>query len=57
MSVATRLLVVEDDAELRGVLVRGLDEEGFSTRAVGTGRDLLESMERDVPDLRIDAIG
>jgi two-component system OmpR family response regulator len=57
MSVATRLLVVEDDAELRGVLVRGLDEEGFSTRAVGTGRDLLESMERDVPDLLIVDIG
>jgi two-component system response regulator MprA len=57
VEVATRLLVVEDDAELRGVLVRGLDEEGFSTRAVGTGRDLLESMERDVPDLLIVDIG
>jgi two-component system response regulator MprA len=57
VSVATRLLVVEDDAELRGVLVRGLDEEGFATRAVATGRDLLESMERDGPDLLIVDIG
>ena len=57
METTLRLLVVEDDAELRGVLVRSLDEEGFSTRSVGTGRDLLESMERDLPDLLIVDIG
>jgi two-component system response regulator MprA len=57
MKTAVRLLVVEDDPELRGVLVRSLDEEGFSTRSVGTGRDLLESMERDLPDLLIVDIG
>jgi two-component system response regulator MprA len=57
METTPRLLVVEDDAELRGVLVRSLDEEGFSTRSVGTGRDLLESMERDLPDLLVVDIG
>jgi two-component system response regulator MprA len=57
METTARLLVVEDDAELRGVLVRSLDEEGFSTRSVGTGRDLLESMERDLPDLLVVDIG
>ena len=60
METTPRLLVVEDDAELRGVLVRSLDEEGFSTRSVGTGRDLLESMDRDereLPDLLIVDIG
>jgi two-component system, OmpR family, response regulator len=57
VEVASRLLIVEDDAELRGVLVRGLDEEGFSTRAVGTGRELLESIDRDVPDLLVVDIG
>ena len=32
-----RVIVVEDDAALRSVLVRGLEEEGFSCRAVATG--------------------
>jgi len=36
-----RVLIVEDDPELRGTLVRGLDEEGFRTEAVGRGSDLL----------------
>jgi two-component system response regulator MprA len=51
VETAPRLLVVEDDPELRGVLVRSLVEEGFSTRSVGTGRDLLETMERGLPNL------
>ena len=36
-----RVLIVEDDAELRGILVRGLTEEGFRTEATGNGTDLL----------------
>lgn len=36
-----RILIVEDDAELRGILVRGLAEEGFRTEAAATGADLL----------------
>jgi two-component system response regulator MprA len=51
------LLIVEDDAELRRVLLRGLDEEGFATRSVGSGRELLETLERDTPDLLIVDIG
>ena len=45
-SIAPRVLIAEDDAELRGVLLRGLAEEGFAAdrrrhrrRAAGTGRD------------------
>ncbi|HVS29040.1 MAG TPA: response regulator transcription factor [Solirubrobacteraceae bacterium] len=39
---APRIVIVEDDAELQRVLVRGLGEEGFETAAVGTGAALLE---------------
>jgi CheY-like chemotaxis protein len=34
-------LIVEDDAELRSVLGRGLEEEGFTVEAVATGGELL----------------
>ena len=36
-----RVLIVEDDTELRGILVRGLAEEGFRAEAAGNGADLL----------------
>lgn len=40
-----RLIVVEDDLELRSVLVRGLREEEFEVEAVGTGAELLERID------------
>lgn len=36
------ILVAEDDAALRSVLTRGLDEEGLRCIAVGTGAELIE---------------
>jgi two-component system OmpR family response regulator len=57
MDAAASVLIVEDDAELRGVLVRSLEEEGFSARSVGTGRDLLDTFERDPADLLVVDIG
>ena len=36
------MLVVEDDLELRTVLLRGLAEEGFDPAGIGTGHELLE---------------
>ncbi|MEA2255928.1 MAG: hypothetical protein QOG35_1973 [Solirubrobacteraceae bacterium] len=39
---AFRLLVVEDDADLRSLLSRGLDEEGFEVTAVADGSSALE---------------
>lgn len=36
------LLIAEDDAPLREVLVRSLRAEGFAPRAVATGRELLD---------------
>ncbi len=34
--------ICEDDAALRSVLVRGLEDEGFEVAAVGTGREAIE---------------
>jgi DNA-binding response OmpR family regulator len=51
-----RLLVVEDDSELRSLLVRGLGEEGFAVQAVG---DAAAAMARagDVPDALVIDVG
>src|SRR5215471_15818856 len=50
-------MVVEDDHELRSVLLRGLDEEGFDTAGVATGRELIEAVARSVPDVLVVDIG
>jgi two-component system OmpR family response regulator len=51
------ILVVEDDDELRGVLRRGLREEGFEVAAVATGAELLERVEGSGPDALVIDIG
>jgi DNA-binding response OmpR family regulator len=43
------LLVVEDDSELRSLLVRGLSKEGFDVQAVGDAAAAM-ARARDVPD-------
>ncbi len=52
-----KVMVVEDDLDLRGVLLRGLQEEGFDTAGVGTGAELLERFEAEAPDILIVDIG
>jgi two-component system response regulator MprA len=52
-----RVLIAEDDHELRGVLVRGLREEGFDTEGVSSGADLLRRGTGDVPDVFVVDIG
>ncbi|QEC47574.1 response regulator transcription factor [Baekduia soli] len=49
-----RLLVVEDDASLRGLVVRGLEEEGFEVTAVGDGAGALQAAREPVDALVID---
>jgi DNA-binding response OmpR family regulator len=44
-----RLLVVEDDPELRSLLLRGLGEEGFEVQAVGDAAAAMAHID-DVPD-------
>ena len=51
-----RLLVVEDDADLRSLLTRGLGEEGFDVTAVADGASALARAE-DGPDLLVIDIG
>ena len=51
------LLIVEDDAPLREVLVRCLRAEGFAARAVGSARELLEHALTDPPDALVIDIG
>jgi two-component system OmpR family response regulator len=55
--VAPRVLVVEDDPELRSVIVRGLGEEGFSAAGLGSGGLLLERFATEAPDLLILDVG
>jgi two-component system, OmpR family, response regulator len=52
-----RVLIVEDDPELRGVLRRGLAEEGFEPEAVATGAELLARAEASAPDALVVDIG
>jgi two-component system, OmpR family, response regulator len=51
---AHHLLVIEDDAELRSLLRRGLGEEGFAVTAVADGAAALERAEDGADALLID---
>jgi two-component system response regulator MprA len=52
-----KVLVVEDDVALRGVLLRGLREEGFEAVGVGSATELLDRIEPEAPNLLIVDIG
>jgi two-component system OmpR family response regulator len=54
---APTIVVVEDDRELRGMLLRGLEEEGFAVGGVGTGAELLARVETQLPDALVVDIG
>lgn len=51
------LLIVEDDALLRDVLVRSLRAEGFAASAVASGRELLSRALSAPPDALVIDIG
>jgi two-component system OmpR family response regulator len=55
--LAAKIMVVEDDLDLRGVLLRGLKEEGFETAGAQSGKELLEHFENEAPDLLVVDIG
>ena len=50
-------MIVEDDLDLRGVLLRGLEEEGFTTVGAGSGAELLDRIGPEAPDILIVDIG
>jgi DNA-binding response OmpR family regulator len=50
MSGRPRVLVVEDDADIAGVLRRSLDREGYEVRVAGDGRAALDESAVFEPD-------
>lgn len=57
MSYGQSIMIAEDDDELRGVLARGLREEGFAVDGVATGGELLRRVEHVSPDALVIDIG
>lgn len=57
MSFHRSILLVEDDEELRGVVTRGLREEGFAVEGAATGAQLLDCVERASPDALVIDVG
>jgi DNA-binding response OmpR family regulator len=49
-----RVLVIEDDAELRRLLTRGLEEEGFAVAAVPDGRTALAEPHEGIDAVVLD---
>jgi two-component system OmpR family response regulator len=52
-----RVLVIEDDGDLRRLLRRGLEEEGFEVVQASRGGDAVALAEADPPDLLVVDIG
>src|SRR5262245_12384363 len=57
VALGQRIMVVEDDDELRGVIARGLREEGFAADAVASGAELLAQVEKALPSAFVIDIG
>ncbi len=51
MASKDKVLVVDDDASAREILVRRLQREGYETAAAGDGLEALETVRRVGPDL------
>jgi two-component system, OmpR family, response regulator len=52
-----RVLVIEDDGDLRRLLRRGLEEEGFEVVQASLGKDAVALAEQEPPDLLVVDIG
>jgi two-component system OmpR family response regulator len=52
-----RIFVLEDDPQMRSLLVRGLREEGYEVQGYATGSELLRKLAAGVPDLLVIDIG
>jgi two-component system, OmpR family, response regulator len=52
-----QILVVEDDGDLRALLRRGLEEEGFTVAGTATGAEALERVARQVPAALVIDVG
>jgi two-component system OmpR family response regulator len=54
---AALILVVEDDVELRELVRRGLQQEGFAVSGVGTGGEALQQISAEAPDALVIDVG
>jgi len=52
-----RIFVLEDDPQMRSLLVRGFREEGYEVQGYAMGSDLLRKVAESVPDLFVIDIG
>jgi two-component system OmpR family response regulator len=52
-----RIFVLEDDPQMRSLLVRGLREEGYEVQGYATGSELLRKLAEATPDLFVIDIG
>jgi CheY-like chemotaxis protein len=52
-----RVLLVEDDADAREVIVTGLEKSGFELRSTGTAEEALALLDKWVPDVIVSDIG
>ena len=55
--ISAQIMIVEDDAELRLLLRRGLEEEGLEVSACSTGSEFLSLVEATEPDAFVIDIG
>jgi two-component system response regulator MprA len=55
--ISASIAIVEDDAELRRLLLESLREEEFEVRGFATGTELLAGVERETPDAIVVDIG
>lgn len=51
MTTTVRILVVDDEVNIRGALVTLLEKKGYQVRGAGTGEDALEQLESATADL------
>ncbi|MFI5037043.1 MAG: response regulator transcription factor [Solirubrobacterales bacterium] len=51
------ILLVEDDQELRAVVRRGLEEEGFAVTGAGTGAEAMKRISAEAPDALVIDVG
>lgn len=51
------IFVLEDDSQMRSLLVRGLREEGHQVQGIATGSELLAKVADSVPDVFVIDIG
>jgi two-component system OmpR family response regulator len=51
------IMLVEDDRELRALVTRGLEEEGFTVAGAGTGAEAMERISAQAPDALVIDVG